>query len=198
MKNPLIPHKLTKLDIINQRFGKLLVKGFHSKGNGENLSPTFECLCDCGNTTYISRKSLISKNTSSCGCGLKERYTRLADDKIRQQEYGSAQIGSILSTYRCSARNRNLEFTLTKDDIKNIIFKNCHYCNMEAKNFQKGLTNRINGNRFYNGIDRKDNLKGYTLDNCLPCCFTCNRAKHTSTYEDFKQWISNLIKNNSN
>lgn len=28
------------------------------------------------------------------------------------------------------------------------------------------------------GIDRIDSSKDYTLDNCVPCCFICNRIKN--------------------
>lgn len=36
-----------------------------------------------------------------------------------------------------------------------------------------------------NGIDRKDNKKGYTKQNTLPCCWTCNRMKRDWKAEDF-------------
>lgn len=45
------------------------------------------------------------------------------------------------------------------------------------------MTNR----RGYNGVDRKDNAKGYVTGNCLPCCWPCNYAKGSRyTYEQFK------------
>jgi hypothetical protein len=33
----------------------------------------------------------------------------------------------------------------------------------------------------YNGIDRVDNEKGYLVENCVPCCFTCNSLKKSVT-----------------
>lgn len=47
----------------------------------------------------------------------------------------------------------------------------------------------------YNGIDRKNNFKGYTKSNCVTCCAICNRAKYNLSEEDYKKWITNLIKN---
>lgn len=35
------------------------------------------------------------------------------------------------------------------------------------------------------GIDRIDNALGYTLDNIVPCCRTCNFMKQTSNQKDF-------------
>ena len=36
---------------------------------------SYHCLCDCGNKTIVSKKSLLSGNTSSCGCLRKEIET---------------------------------------------------------------------------------------------------------------------------
>jgi len=45
-----------------------------------------------------------------------------------------------------------------------------------------------------NGIDRVNNLEGYILDNCVPCCVLCNTAKNNLTLEDFKSWAFRLIR----
>ena len=37
----------------------------------------------------------------------------------------------------------------------------------------------------YNGLDRKDNNIGYSLDNCIPACHTCNRMKMDLSYDEF-------------
>ena len=56
----------TKCDIIGQRFGKLVVRAYVGIGKyGETL---FDCDCDCGNTTRLSRYSLTGRKTRSCGC----------------------------------------------------------------------------------------------------------------------------------
>jgi hypothetical protein len=38
---------------------------------------------------------------------------------------------------------------------------------------------------YYFGIDRVDNSKGYTLDNCVPCCAAHNIMKGTHSHNDF-------------
>ena len=38
----------------------------------------------------------------------------------------------------------------------------------------------------FNGIDRKNNNLGYTYDNCVTACTTCNKAKNSMTIEEFK------------
>lgn len=72
-----------KLDILDQRFGSLVAKKFI--GNS-----TWECLCDCGNTTKVSRRALLQGLTKSCGCKQSEnmkntmmqRYNDIASVKI--------------------------------------------------------------------------------------------------------------------
>lgn len=64
-----------------------------------------------------------------------------------------------------SVERREKENTLTKDDFLNIIQKECFYCKY------------INENEI-NGIDRIDNTKGYSNENCVAACKVCNRMKH--------------------
>ena len=54
-------------DLSGQRFGKLLVirrVNYEGKGHGTR----FLCQCECGGTTIVSRYSLVSHETMSCGC----------------------------------------------------------------------------------------------------------------------------------
>ena len=45
-----------------------------------------------------------------------------------------------------------------------------------------------------NGIDRIDSSKGYSVDNCVPCCAKCNYAKHDLSIDDFKNHIEKIYK----
>ena len=53
-------------DLTGRRFGKVVVKGFH--GVNKNRVSQWLCECDCGNEIVVIRNSLISGNTTSCGC----------------------------------------------------------------------------------------------------------------------------------
>jgi len=72
-----------------------------------------------------------------------------------------------------------------------IALKNCHYCDTPPSNkaaHSRGVTIvRVSG------VDRIDNTKGYIIDNCVPCCKDCNRAKSDLTMEEFKSWIKRLL-----
>lgn len=55
----------TTPDIVGQKFHKLMV--IKRVGSEKNRS-LWECKCDCGKTTYVTRDSLVSGNVKSCGC----------------------------------------------------------------------------------------------------------------------------------
>ncbi|MCC6691363.1 MAG: hypothetical protein IT235_07500 [Bacteroidia bacterium] len=58
-----------KQDIIGKRFGRLTaIKVI----NQDYIGAVWLCKCDCGNEIMVRRKYLISKETESCGCRLKE------------------------------------------------------------------------------------------------------------------------------
>jgi len=41
----------------------------------------------------------------------------------------------------------------------------------------------------YNGLDRSNPQKGYTLDNVIPCCWQCNKTKGKLSHDDFIRYI---------
>jgi len=62
------------------------------------------------------------------------------------------------------ARRKNLKCTLTLDQYKALIRKPCFYCS--------GCLPKVGC-----GLDRVDNLKGYVINNVVPCCTNCNAIK---------------------
>lgn len=86
--------------------------------------------------------------------------------------------------YRNNAKRRGIDFNLTPDEFKFLVSQPCHYCGGNSKDrFAKSRGN---------GIDRKDSSKGYTIDNCVPCCATCNFVKNKMSYNDFILYIRQL------
>jgi len=128
----------------------------------------FECRCICGNIFYKTFKSIKCGSIRGCGC-------------VKYRE--------LLSSYQRNARKRNLPFNLTPLQFHSIIENNCHYCGMPPRqlSFKKHVRPVI-----ANGIDRKDNSQGYTLENSLPCCTDCNRAKQGKDYHYFVQWLERI------
>lgn len=57
-------------DLVGKRFGKLTVigKGETKLTRSGKSKPYWKCLCDCGNTTSVTRRNLLDGHTRSCGC----------------------------------------------------------------------------------------------------------------------------------
>lgn len=54
-----------KNNLINKKFNNLLVE---KKSYTRNNNVYWECLCDCGKTTFVSTANLNNNRTKSCGC----------------------------------------------------------------------------------------------------------------------------------
>ena len=93
----------------------------------------------------------------------------------------------IFKNYENRAKKIEIEFNLTKEEFKILIEKDCYYCGAKPNNKSRDY--------FYNGLDRMDNTKGYTINNVVPCCKHCNIAKNTFTLQEFKDWIEKVYKN---
>lgn len=86
------------------------------------------------------------------------------------------------------------EWKLSLDDFSEIIHQNCYYCGQPPV-YKKEFT-RVNfpDDKLYaNGIDRIDSNKGYTKDNCVPCCTICNRMKQDLSVQEFYDHIKQIL-----
>lgn len=73
-----------------------------------------------------------------------------------------ATLSRIFYRYKKSAKDRGFVFEFSKEDFSAFLNGQCVYCR-----------DTINGV----GLDRKDNKEGYTKENCVNCCSTCNYMK---------------------
>lgn len=77
------------------------------------------------------------------------------------------------------------------DTYCNLTHSKCKYCGEEHSNCVKDK--KHNDIYYaYNGIDRVDSSVGYTLENCVPCCKTCNCAKLCMSEQDFYSWVKRV------
>jgi len=80
-----------------------------------------------------------------------------------------------------------------KTDLRNQLYerdgRTCHYCDIHESDFLS-IWGEFYGGKKRGGtleVDRKDNTKGYEIDNCVLACALCNNAKSDKfTYEEFK------------
>ena len=157
-------------DLIGKRFCKLLViRDLGSRQTGKRKYRWWLCQCDCGNHAEIRSTHLLSGQTG-CGCG----------QKLPE---GESAFNSLLDTYKRNARTRGLSFRLTKEQFRSITGEPCFYCKAGPSAIIERP--RQNGIYVYNGIDRVDNTKGYSVSNCVPCCKICNWMKNDMDQKEF-------------
>jgi len=104
---------------------------------------------------------------------------------------GEASCNSVYDNYIQNSKRRGLSFELTKEEAKSLFTSNCYYCGVEPSKFRQPK-NRIRSGFMYNGIDRVNNEIGYTADNCVTCCFVCNRMKYILSQKEFLEHISRI------
>lgn len=173
------------LQILGNKYGRLTpISKVKSRKDGRLV---YLCECDCGQKTEVKGTLLNKGVTKSCGCLWKEAIS--CEPEV-------ASFNALYLEYSIGAKRRNLEFSLTKEQFRNITSSNCFYCNIEPKQ-QARRKGRNNGLYTHNGIDRKNN-NGYILDNCVACCKICNIAKATLIESDFYIWISRCFTNLNN
>lgn len=161
-------------NLANLKHGKLTLLEDSGKRTPHG-SVVWKCLCDCGNICEVSSSNL--KSTKSCGCHRKTYNRKNALD------VGEASLNGLYYEYVRSAKKRNKNFQLTKEQFKILTSSNCHYCHKPP--FKIYYKEGCKGEYRFNGIDRKDNSKGYTSENSLPCCWECNNIKsNTLSYEE--------------
>lgn len=168
-------------DLTGRRINKLLVQEFsHLDKDGRKR---WKCLCDCGDTYYPSTIQL-NRSNPIIGCPKCAHLKRI--EGIRKPGSG---LRRHLNVYQAGARTRNHEFSITLEEFEKLVLSDCHYCGQapEPRTFStaKEYFN-------FNGIDRKDNDTGYTIENCVPCCKTCNFNKRNSTYSEFNAWLDRI------
>jgi len=141
--------------------------------------------CDCGNEKVLQQALVRSGNTRSCGCLARQvkASQRISDNH--------SEVTAVILGYKTHALKRGYLWDLTREDVENLIFKDCYYCKSPPSN-TKRTKNSLGEGLKYNGIDRTDNSQGYHKDNCVPCCKICNRAKGDLTIFEFNNWLKNL------
>lgn len=91
-----------RIDITGQTFGELKVIRLSDRYNERNVR-LWECLCSCGETTYVMGTSLRAGNYKSCGC--KQRKKR--DAGARQYEKTDSVGGTRKSALKAKLHKNN-------------------------------------------------------------------------------------------
>ena len=170
-------------DLTGKIFGKWKVLGRAGRRGGWDawywLSE-----CSCGNTKEVNGRSLVSGASASCGC---VNGNQLPD--------GEAAFNSLYSSYKRKAIERGYSFGITKEEFREITKGDCCYCGVPPR--QETAYGRVcvhTGEYIYNGLDRTNNDRGYSMENIRPCCVMCNRMKTSHTEKAFLSQVAAIYK----
>jgi hypothetical protein len=162
-------------DLTGQKFHHLTPVSIARTRNtvGRRTSPTlWLCVCDCGKSVTTSITCLKGGKRKSCGC--------VGQPKLRKRPYGSI--------YKALQR-RSSKFIVDisyEDFIEFTKVKECHYCEDEVTWSQHNVSTP--GNPCRVNLDRKDNDRGYTLDNVVVCCRRCNVGRNCLF--SYEEWVA--------
>lgn len=113
---------------------------------------------------YVTRYNHPSKICKHCS-EIQQHQDEKRKDRTRNYKVERYQnIPQYYKDYILSASKRGYCMELQFDDFKILVVSPCYYCKSQKENE-------------LNGIDRVDNSKGYTKENCVACCEVCNRMK---------------------
>ena len=139
----------------------------------------FKVHCNrCGKDSVLRADALIIKGKNgkqdrkSCKLCYADLQREIADNKYAETRHFRQRLNSIKS----NAKGRGYNFNLTEEEVEKIIEKPCFYCGKEHSD----------------GIDRIDSTKPYTIDNCVPCCYICNRMKNKFSLDLFLDKVEKI------
>jgi hypothetical protein len=162
---------------IGSVFGELTVVEYAGKDKWG--APLYICVCSCNNQTRTKATALKCGRSTKC--------------KHHPKPVGHAAKHSLFYQYQYAARKRNLEFSISESYFITLTTQICYYCGCAPS--QIIGAKRKNGPFIYNGIDRLDNNKGYTISNTVACCKRCNRAKYDMSPEQFIELAKQIASN---
>ena len=172
---------------IGKKFGRLTVTSLLPIR--KKAGRVWLCTCECGRTKEVRTMSLNSGHVKSCGCLYKENTRK----KLLPGESG---LNHLYRNYIQRAKKRKINFSLTLKEFKRLTSENCIYCDSPPSLISKsGNAKDSYSYYYYNGLDRIDSSKDYTIDNVEPCCTTCNIMKWTLSKKNFLNHIKSIYEN---
>lgn len=140
----------------------------------------FKCKCNrCGSETIVraDRFGKSKYSPKSCTYCINDLQREIAYKKWNTIE--RKPIRDRINSIKSNAKIRNYKVELTDEQIEDFLNKPCFYCNCPHAN----------------GIDRVNSKENYTIDNCVPCCFICNRMKNKYDLNIFLDKVKDIYNN---
>jgi len=172
------------IDRTGQRFGRLLVA--EEAGRNSLKKVLWKCICDCGNVAVRTSGDLVTGNSVSCGCYLKEKITK----------HGGWKKASY-NTWRAMLRRCNNPNDKDYKKYGAVGVKVCAQWH-DYLQFEKDMGEPIGSET----LDRINPYGDYTPENCrwasLPTQARNVRVRedstsgHTGVHMRYKKWYAEI------
>lgn len=163
------------VDYSGIKVNKLEILEFVKTKNNRSI---WLCKCDCGTFKELPAYRVKNGIIKSCGC-------------IRNDKKPKSFTNRMYSIYKRSAKKRKHDFLLDIGDFKTLVKGDCYYCGFSPSKLSYSYL-VSNYSEDINGIDRLDSSFGYSVDNCVSCCKSCNRMKMDMRHDDFIEHIKKI------
>ena len=155
-----------KKDLTGQRFGRLTV--IAENGSNRYRQMTWQCLCECGNRITVVGHLLTGGHTKSCGClKLEQSIRNLPNTPSGEDSPTYKHGGEGTRLYRIWKGMRQRCYNPNIKNYANYGGRGITVCD-EWRNSFEAFRDWALANGYCDdlSIDRIDNDKGYSPDNC--------------------------------
>tara|TARA_B100000674_G_scaffold493651_1_gene516423 strand:- start:545 stop:925 length:381 start_codon:yes stop_codon:yes gene_type:complete len=122
-------------------------------------------------------------------------------DKNKRSE--ASYLRHFVRAYKKNAASRGIAFDLSEEEFFKLVQGDCYWCGAKPQLIKPDSR----GSKEYTlnagipvpttGVDRFDNNQGYTPENSVSCCPTCNKVKGALSPSDFIKLCSTIAKRHS-
>jgi hypothetical protein len=151
----------------------------HIRG-AKNVHPKVRCRCACGQERIVRTTDLRRGRVDRCAGCARAAGARQGAEKRRLPPV-VAWRNQAHGVYLGNAVRKGVVFDLTREQFGGLVFAPCAYCGATPAG----------------GVDRAINTEGYTPNNTVPCCSTCNYAKRDLTVAEFLGWAKRIHEHQS-
>ena len=148
-----------------------------------------------GYDKYASRKEYYRSYATEYR---KKQANKDYEESFRKKYKGSFKgtVTSLLTGAKGRAKLRNIDFSLSREWIESNLEP--MICQATYSPLTLEIDKSVQHSPFRPSIDRVDNTKGYTEDNCLITCVIYNKCKSDCHHEDVVKMASYLIEGKHN
>jgi hypothetical protein len=177
------------------RYGSLFLTGkaeyrSYTKTRPDSQICFVECVCDCGSKKFYGYHNLKKGTIKSCGCKTKQLMSKAKTGLRKHEGYTlfAPYFMRQLKRHCKRGNDRQLDFTLTIEDLDNIYYEQNGKCYFSGENLvlpDFSLGHKYTKSKYNVSVDRLDSNLGYHKSNCVLCLSICNQMKMDMTENDF-------------